>query len=162
MAVPLDGSDHFSMPRIRQLVLKGNHHASFWADVVPCVDQRSAQQVLSSHTRLFTNNYLIIDKSVPKLTPMNFKMRYRIGNSSGLCPAIHRRAKSCVSLERSLQWMPPTGLTVTLYQKLTLQSTLAYLSINTHRGLHMFNKQQKKPKHFLLHNLRRAPTAMKK
>ena len=121
MAVPLDGSDWFSMTGIKLLVLKGNHHApNLWLQAYHkelCSDRccslwRSTicLSEYSHHTPDYsqmTASFINIDESVPKLMLMNFKIWYRIGNSSGLCPSIHRSANCCVSPAISIQWMSP-------------------------------------------------------
>ena len=110
MAVTLDGSDHLSTTGIRLLGLEGKSSRTKY--VTSCIPQGTVlgpmlflvkindlpQRVFPSHTRLFADDCLIIEKSVPKLTQMNFKMRYMIGNGSGLC----------------LKWMSRTRLTATL------------------------------------------------
>ena len=120
MAVPLDGSDRFSMSGIRLLDLKGNHHTpNLWLQAYHkelCLDWCCSlcsindlpQRVLPSHTRLFADDCLIIEKSVPKLTPINFKMRYRIENGSGLCPSIHSAMLERIGWEPS-RWTPSEG-----------------------------------------------------
>ena len=94
---------------------------------------------------------------------MNFKMRYTIGNGSGLCPSIHRSVKCYVSPKQS----PVKACYTTNGHTLTVADTAKYTGVSLHKhtswSQHVHQAAKKtKTCAFLQHNLRWTPAAMKK
>ena len=91
---------------------------------------------------------------------MNFQRRYRIGNGSGVCPSIHKRANSWKKSPVNASY---TTNGHTLPEADTLKYTGISLQKHTSWSPHVHQAAKKaKTCAFLQHNLRRPPTAMRK
>ena len=83
---------------------------------------------------------------------MNFKIWYRVGNSSGLCPSIH--ILKCQLPAISLQCMSPTRLTVS-HTNRSFHCQLHVHCVSLHKNTSWYPHAQACA--FLQHNLRQTP-----